>query len=54
MYARTPFTTQVSEAGQTGGKIELFLSNTSTFPATPTYILERTTQVQRITLLDST
>ena len=41
MYARTPFTTQVSEAGQTGGKIELFLSNTSTFPATPTYILEK-------------
>ncbi len=41
MYARTPFTTQVSEAGQTGGKIELFISNTSTFPATPTYILEK-------------
>ena len=41
MYARTPFTTQVSEAGQTGGKIELFLSNTSTFPATATYILEK-------------
>ena len=41
MYARTPLTTQVSEAGQTGGKIELFLSNTSTFPATPTYILEK-------------
>ena len=41
MYARTPFITQVSEAGQTGGKIELFISNTSTFPATPTYILEK-------------
>lgn len=41
MYARTPFTTQVSEAGQTGGKVELFISNTSTFPATPTYILEK-------------
>jgi hypothetical protein len=41
MYARTPFTTQVSEAGQTGGKIELFISNTSTFHATPTYILEK-------------
>ena len=43
MYARTPFTTQVSEAGQTGGKVELFISNTSTFPATPTYILEKNT-----------
>lgn len=41
MYARTPFTTQVSEAGQTGGKVELFISNTSTFPATPTYTLEK-------------
>lgn len=41
MYARTPFTTQVSEAGQTGGKVELFISNTSTFPATPTYVLEK-------------
>jgi hypothetical protein len=41
MYARTPFITQVSEAGQTGGKVELFISNTSTFPATPTYILEK-------------
>ena len=25
MYARTPFTVQVSEAGQTGGKLEVFL-----------------------------
>ena len=41
MYARTPFTVQVSEAGQTGGKVELFISNTSTFPATPTYVLEK-------------
>ena len=41
MYARTPFITQVSEAGQTGGKVELFISNTSTFPATATYILEK-------------
>ena len=41
MYARTPFITQVSEAGQTGGKVELFISNTSTFPATPTYVLEK-------------
>ena len=41
MYARTPFTVQVSEAGQTGGKLEVFISNTSTFPATPTYVLEK-------------
>lgn len=41
MYARTPFITQVSEAGQTGGKVELFISNTSTFPATATYVLEK-------------
>ena len=41
MYARTPFLIQVSEAGQTGSKVELFISLTSTFPATPTYILEK-------------
>ena len=41
MYARTPFTVQVSEAGQTGGKLEVFISNTSTFPATATYVLEK-------------
>lgn len=41
MYARTPFLVQVNEAGQTGSKIELFISLTSTFPATPTYILEK-------------
>ena len=41
MYARTPFTVQVSEAGQTGAKVEVFISNTSTFPATATYVLEK-------------
>jgi hypothetical protein len=41
MYARTPFLVQVSEAGQTGSKVELFISLTSTFPATPTYTLEK-------------
>ena len=41
MYARTPFLVQVNEAGQTGSKVELFISLTSTFPATPTYTLEK-------------
>jgi hypothetical protein len=41
MYARTPFLVQVSEAGQTGSKVELFISRTSTLPATPTYTLEK-------------
>jgi len=41
MYARTPFLVQVSESGQTGSKVELFISLTSTFPATATYTLEK-------------
>jgi hypothetical protein len=41
MYARTPFLVQVSEAGQTGSKVELFISLTSTFLATATYTLEK-------------
>jgi hypothetical protein len=41
MYARTPFLVQVNEAGQTGSKVELFISLTSTFPATATYTLEK-------------
>jgi hypothetical protein len=41
MYARTPFLVQVNEAGQTGSKVELFISLTSTFPASPTYTLEK-------------
>lgn len=41
MYARTPFISQVSETGQTGAKVEIFISNTSTFPATPNYTLEK-------------
>jgi hypothetical protein len=41
MYARTPFLVQVNEAGQTGSKVELFISLTSTFPSTPTYTLEK-------------
>jgi hypothetical protein len=41
MYARTPYLVQVSEAGQTGSKVELFISLTSTFPATATYTLEK-------------
>jgi hypothetical protein len=41
MYARTPFISQVNETGQTGAKVEIFISNTSTFPATPNYTLEK-------------
>ena len=41
MYARTPFLVQVNETGQTGSKVELFISLTSTFPSAPTYTLEK-------------
>jgi hypothetical protein len=41
MYARTPFLVQVNEAGQTGSKVELFISNTLPLPTTPTYVLEK-------------
>lgn len=41
MYARTPFISQVNESGQTGAKVEIFISNTSTFPVTPNYTLEK-------------
>ena len=41
MYARTPFIVEVSESGQTGSKIELFLSNSLPVPTTPTYVLEK-------------
>jgi hypothetical protein len=38
---RSPFIIEINEAGQSGSKIELFIWNGSTAPATPTYTLSK-------------
>jgi pyrrolidone-carboxylate peptidase len=38
---RSPFIIEINEAGQNGSKIELFIWNGSTIPATPTYTLSK-------------
>jgi hypothetical protein len=38
---RSPFIIEINEAGQNGSKIELFIWNGSTVPATPTYTLSK-------------
>ena len=39
--ARSPYIVEISESGQTGSKIELFLWNTGSQPANPQYTLEK-------------
>jgi hypothetical protein len=38
---RSPFIIEINESGQSGSKIELFIWNGSTVPATPTYTLSK-------------
>jgi hypothetical protein len=38
---RSPFIIEINESGQNGSKIELFIWNGSTVPATPTYTLSK-------------
>lgn len=39
--ARSPFIVEINESGQTGSKVELFLWNTGSIPATPQYTLSK-------------
>ena len=41
IFARSPYIIKVAENGQNGSKIELFISNTTTFSATPQYTLSK-------------
>ena len=41
IFARSPYIIRIAESGQSGSKVELFISNTTSFSATPQYTLSK-------------
>jgi hypothetical protein len=41
IFTRSPYIIRIAESGQNGSKVELFISNTTSFSATPTYTLSK-------------
>jgi len=41
IFTRSPYIIRIAESGQNGSKVELFISNTTTFSATPQYTLSK-------------
>ena len=41
IFTRSPYIIRIAETGQNGSKLELFISNTTTFSATPQYTLSK-------------
>jgi len=41
IFTRSPYIIRIAESGQSGSKVELFISNTTSFSATPTYTLSK-------------
>lgn len=41
IFTRSPYIIRVAESGQNGSKVELFISNTTTFSGTPQYTLSK-------------
>ena len=41
IFTRSPYIIRIAESGQSGSKVELFISNTTSFSATPQYTLSK-------------
>lgn len=41
IFARSPYIIRIAESGQSGSKVELFISNTTSFSGTPQYTLSK-------------